>query len=79
MSLIDIKQHMMKVRIASLNSLCLLFNADAERLRCMLSHWIRKGNIRQCTKAPACGSQCFKCPTAVTEIYEWVDLNHGMT
>ncbi len=74
MSLIDIKQHMMKVRLATLASLCLLFNAEPENLRCMLQHWMRKGRIRQCTKQPACGSRCFKCPTAATEIYEWVDV-----
>ncbi len=73
MSLLDIKQHMMKVRIATLGALCLLFNKDADTVRCLLSHWIRKGNIRQCQKTPACGTCCAKCPTAVTEMYEWVD------
>ena len=76
MSLLDIKRHMMQVRIASLSSLCLIFNTEADRLRCMLQHWVRKGQIRQCMKKPACGSQCFKCPTAVTEIYEWVAVPH---
>lgn len=72
MSLLAIKQHMMQVKAATLSSLCQLFNADPDTLRCMLSHWIKKGNIRVCTKKPACGSQCFKCPTSSTEIYEWV-------
>lgn len=72
MSLLDIKKHMMQVRIATLSSLCILFNTEAETLRQMLNHWVRKGHMRQCTKKPACGSQCFKCPTAATEIYEWV-------
>lgn len=72
MSLIDIKQHMMQVKIASLGSLCSIFNIEPEMLRCMLMHWIRKGKIRQCMKKPACGSQCFKCPTTTVEIYEWV-------
>lgn len=73
MNLIDIKQHMMQVKMATLASLCQLFGADPDRVRCMLSHWIKKGRIRQCMKKPACGSQCFKCPTANVEIYEWVD------
>lgn len=73
MSLIEIKQYMMKVKMTSLNSLCLLFNADADRVRCMLEHWMRKGKIRQCMKKPACGSKCFKCPTSTTEFYEWVE------
>lgn len=74
MSLIDIKRHMMQVKIATLASLCLLFQADADTLRAMLSHWIKKGKIRKCSKKPACGSKCFKCPTTTTEIYEWVDI-----
>jgi hypothetical protein len=78
MSLIDIKQHMMKVRMATLGSLCSLFKSDPETVRCMLQHWIRKGRIRQCMKTPACGSRCFKCPSQVTEIYEWVDGTAGL-
>lgn len=72
MSLLDIKQHMMRVKLASLSSLCLLFNLDAETLRCLLQHWVKKGKIRKCTKEPACGSKCFKCPTSAVELYEWV-------
>ena len=71
MSLLAIKSHMMTVKMASLSSLCLLFNMNADQLRCMLQHWIRKGKMRQCMK-PACGSTCFKCPVGVREIYEWV-------
>lgn len=72
MSLIEIKRHLLQVKVATLSSLCLLFNAEPETVRCLLSHWIRKGCVRQCTKKPACGSQCFKCPTTSTELYEWV-------
>lgn len=72
MSLIDIKNHMMQVKITSLGNLCSLFKADPDVIRCMLMHWIRKGKVRQCMKKPACGSKCFKCPTMTVEIYEWV-------
>lgn len=72
-SLLEIKSYMMQVKMASLASLCTIFNADAERLRCMLNHWMQKGKIRKCLKEPACGSQCFKCPTTTTEMYEWID------
>jgi len=71
MSLLAIKQHMKVVKVATLASLCLLFKADAETIRCLLSHWIKKGNIKRCLKTPACGSTCFKCPIGITEIYEW--------
>ena len=73
MGLLEIKKHMMQVRIASLGSLCLLFNTDADTLRCMLNHWIRKGKMRQCVNKTACGTKCFKCPTASVELYEWLD------
>lgn len=73
MSLIAIKQHMMRVRQTSLASLCALFGADPETMRCHLSHWIRKGLIKQCVRTPACGSKCFKCPAVSTEVYEWMD------
>lgn len=72
MSLIAIKQHMQQVKMASLGSLCSVFGVEPDTLRCMMSHLINKGCVRQCVKKPACGSQCFKCPSTITEIYEWV-------
>lgn len=72
MSLVDIKQHMMEVKMATLGSLCTQFKTDADTLRCMLQHWIRKGRMKQCVKTPACGSKCFKCPASAIELYEWV-------
>lgn len=72
MSLLEIKQYMITVKVATLSSLCAHFNADPGTLRCMLSHWVNKGKIRQAAKKPACGSHCFKCPSATTEVYEWV-------
>lgn len=74
MSLLDIKRHMMQVKIATLSSLCILFNMEAETLRFRLQHWVQKGCLRQCTKTPACGSQCMKCPAAAVEIYEWISV-----
>lgn len=85
MSLIALKQHMMQVRMTTLSSLCLLFKSEPETIRCLLQHLIRKGCVRQCQKKPACGSKCFKCPSAVAEMYEWVDsrpfgiLNKGIS
>jgi putative ferrous iron transport protein C len=75
MRLMDIKRHMMQVRIATLSSLCHLFQTDPDTLRCLLRHWIHKGKMRQCMKTPACRSRCFKCPAAVTEMYEWVEAS----
>lgn len=73
MHLIEIKNHIKQTKLASLNSLCVLFQCQPDTMRCMLSHLIGKGCIRQCTKTPACGDKCFKCPTASFELYEWVE------
>lgn len=74
MSLLEIKQYLMKVKITSLASISLYFNTDPDTLRQMLGHWIRKGCVRQCLKTPACGSSCGKCSPLITELYEWVAL-----
>ena len=73
MSLLDIKQHMKQVKIATLASLCHFFNKDQELVRIMMKHWVKKGCIRQCMKTPACASRCFKCEVKDIEIYEWVE------
>lgn len=73
MSLLDIKNHMLQVKIASLNSLCLFFSVTPEMMRMLLDHWVKKGKLKCCKKKPACGSKCFKCPETTVEIYEWID------
>ena len=72
MNLIEIKEHMIKVRVATLGSLCDVFNAEPETMQCLLRHWECKGSIRHCKRTPACGVKCAKCPTLFTDIYEWV-------
>jgi hypothetical protein len=72
MSLLDLKDYLRHVKIASLASLCTYFNGDAELLRQMLRHWIRKGKVRECKKTANCGVKCMQCDKLVTEIYEWV-------
>lgn len=72
MNLLEIKKYMMQVRIASLSTLCVYFNSEANVLRDMLAHWVRKGKMRQCMKTPNCGVKCGKCSVLQTEIYEWV-------
>lgn len=74
MGLIEIKQYLMQIKVASLAHLCQYFNCESDLLRSMLCHWERKGCVRKFAKTPACGGQCHKCDVAVTEIYEWVSL-----
>jgi putative ferrous iron transport protein C len=72
MNLLEIKNYLMRVRIASLSSLCTYFNCESELLRNMLGHWVRKGCVRKCAKTANCGTKCVQCSPLVTEIYEWV-------
>lgn len=72
MSLLEIKAYLMRVKMASMTSLMSYFNCDADRLRNMLNHWIRKGCVRQCLNKPACGKTCAECKVGSVEIYEWV-------
>ncbi|MCD6039200.1 MAG: hypothetical protein K0S27_600 [Gammaproteobacteria bacterium] len=72
MNLLDLKHYLMRVKMASLSSLCSYFNGDEELIRQMLRHWVRKGKVRQCKKAANCGVQCMQCRPSFTEIYEWV-------
>ena len=72
MSLVEIKQHFLQVRMASLQNLSIYFNKDPETLRPMLQHWVGKGCLKVCQKTPACGKSCGACVPSTTEIYEWV-------
>lgn len=72
MSLLDLKQHLTQVKMASLGSIAEHFHCDAELMRNMLSHWVRKGCLRHFTKTAGCAKHCAKCAVADYEIYEWL-------
>lgn len=72
MSLIEIKRYLMQVRIASLQQLCHFFKSNPQSIRCLLSHLVMTGKVRQCKKTPACGTKCGRCPSDTIEIYEWI-------
>jgi len=75
MSLLEIKNYLRQVKMASHAKLCAHFNCDAEILRDMMMHWLRKGCIRRFIQSSACGKTCGKCDMPpILEIYEWVDL-----
>lgn len=73
MSLIALKQYMMRVKISSLSTIAATFKKEPELVRCLLRHWICKGKMRQLLKTPACGSKCTQCSPLETEIYEWTE------
>lgn len=72
MGLVEIKRYLMQAKQATLGHLCRLFELEPDTIRFMLQPFIQKGKVRKCTKKPACGSQCVKCPVADIEMYEWV-------
>jgi putative ferrous iron transport protein C len=76
MSLLAVKQHLQQVKMASLGRIAEYFQSDAELMRQMLGHWIRKGCVKQFTKTPGCGKQCGQCSVAEYEIYEWIERAH---
>lgn len=71
MSLLDIRNYLSQVKVASLASIAAYFKKNPELLRDMLAHWIRKGKIRKFAKTAACGGKCVKCDPMWVEIYEW--------
>ena len=75
MSLIDIKNYMITTKFSSLTNLCHIFNSEPDKVRCLLSHWIKKGKIREC-HMNACKKPCAsRCPAVSNEHYEWVEFS----
>ena len=72
MSLLEMKEHLMQVRVATLGSIAQHFHSDPELIRNMMGHWVRKGCVRQFSKTPSCGEQCVQCSGVEHEIYEWI-------
>lgn len=75
MSLVAIKQHFQKVRIATLAGLCVIFKMEPKPMQAMLEFWIKKGALRRCPKPNACQtpcSACLQCGIEKNEYYEWI-------
>lgn len=72
MSLIELKNYLQQVKIASLGSIAAYFKCDVYLLRQMLGHWIKKGCIRKVVKTPNCGSKCVQCGQEKFEFYQWI-------
>lgn len=72
MSLLEIKNYLMQVKIATHTSLCNYFRCDADVLQGMLGHWLKKGCVRKLAGSPKCGS-CTQCPTSAIATYEWIN------
>lgn len=71
MLLSDIKQYLQNQPSQTLLALSRHFQIEADVLRDMLAVLVRKGQVKQCTKTPRCGTKCHQCTLLVTEMYEW--------
>ena len=74
MSLIEVKNYLQKVRLATVSHLAQFFQVKPQMVRCLLQHLVMTGKVRVCTKNPACGTKCGKCPKEMLEIYEWLEV-----
>jgi DNA-binding IclR family transcriptional regulator len=72
MLLSDIKHYLQHQPGQTLLELSRQFQVEVNVLREMLAVLIRKGQVRQCTKTPRCGTKCHQCAVLTTEMYEWV-------
>lgn len=72
MLLSDIKHYLQNQPSQTLLELSRRFQIEANVLRDMLAILVRKGQVRQCTKTPCCGTKCNQCTALATEMYEWV-------
>jgi hypothetical protein len=69
--LAEVRDYLARRGRAPLADLTIKFDVDAQAMRAMLDHWIRKDRVRRIEAGPnPCGS-CCSCADKL-EIYEWV-------
>ena len=73
--LLDLKNHLRSHGQTSLSDLVNHYRVDADALRGMLDHWVRKGRVRRRDVAADCSHSrgCCGCSGACLELYEWID------
>jgi hypothetical protein len=72
MILAEVRDYLATRGRAPLTDLTARFQVDADALRAMLEHWIRKGRLRRIdVGGSACGG-CCSCADKLPEVYEWV-------
>jgi len=69
----EVKRYLSERKIAPLNDIALHFDMNPDAVRGLLSHWIRKGKVRQVTAESCPGKCCGSCSEHQTkEIYQWL-------
>ena len=69
----EVKRYLSERKLAPLNDIALHFDLEADTVRGLLGHWIRKGRVRlhqdnSCKSGGGCGG----CGQHHKEIYEWL-------
>lgn len=59
--LLQIRDYLVREKVASNQQMAREFNLDLQALQPMLDRWLEKGLIECCQKPSACQSSCFKC------------------
>ena len=72
--LMQIRDYCAQRGLVSLQDLVMHFQVEADVMRQMLEHWIRKGTVCKHMPCGTCGSGCGSCNAALSEFYQWVDL-----
>jgi putative ferrous iron transport protein C len=75
MILSDLRDYLIVRRRAPLSDMATRFDVDADALRAMLDHWVRKGRVRLLAGGEGKCGGCCGCGDAVPEVYEWVELH----
>jgi len=71
--LTEIRQYCTGRGVVSLHDLKVHFRVEADVMRRMLEHWIRKGRLRKYRPCGGCGSSCGGCNPELSEFYQWLD------
>lgn len=69
--LIELKRYLAERKSVTLKDLSIRFAMDAQALRPMLDHWIRKGKLQR--SAPAQCGHCVSCAPEDLETYVWLE------
>jgi hypothetical protein len=72
MILSEIRDYLAERGRAPLSDLAIRFDTDAEAVRAMLDHWIRKGRVRRIRDEDSLCGGCCNCGAEGPEVYEWV-------
>jgi hypothetical protein len=73
MLLSELKKYIKLRKSQSLAEIAKNFDVATDVLQDMLQLLMRKGQVRMCTKKPACGTKCQQCSLVERVVYEWVD------